>query len=170
MTFISRLVRTAQYHNLLNIRVVDVYFQKCPGWDRGEGRGIGGLEYQVLSGGIVVQTGRTGDDGKIPVPVVGGRSELQLMSGGSAVARYQISIRDNAWEANNTAIGAQRRLRTLGYQLGHEGAEHNGIDGTLGEKTDKAIQDFQIDSNLAFDGQVGTQSRTKLDQEVGGSV
>jgi peptidoglycan hydrolase-like protein with peptidoglycan-binding domain len=170
MTYVSRLTRTAKYHNLLNVRTVDIFFQKSPGWDSGEGRGIGGLEYQVLNKGDIVQTGKTGDDGKIPVPVAGGASELQLMFGGSSVASYQISIRDTPWEANNDIAGVQRRLRTLGYQLGHAGAGKDGIDGKIGEEADKAIQDFQIDNGLPFDGRAGEQTRAKLDEKVGGTV
>jgi hypothetical protein len=170
MTYVSRLVRTAQYHNLLNIRVVEVTFQRSPGKDNSGFRGIGGLEYQVLSNGNIVQTGRTGDDGKISVPVAGDPSQLQLMFDGNAVATYQIGIRDDAWEANTTVTGVQRRLRSLGYHLGHAGTGNDGIDGEVGEKTDKAIQDFQIDNSLAFDGIVGNQSRTKLDEQVGGSA
>jgi len=169
MKYVSRLVRTAAYSNLLNVRLVEVLFQKSPG--RGAGRGIGGLEYQVLSAGTVVQTGTTGDDGKIRVPISGGTpSELQIMSGGNAVARYTVGIRDDAWEANTTVNGVQRRLRALGYQLGSAGAGGDGIDGDVGSRTDRAIQDFQIDKGLAFDSLVGNNTRTKLDQEVGGSV
>ncbi|MBN2492231.1 MAG: peptidoglycan-binding protein [Planctomycetes bacterium] len=169
MSFVSRLVRSASYSNLLNVRLVEVFFQTSPGRDRDEG--IGGLEYQVLSGGAVVQSGSTGDNGRIPVPVAGGTpSELQLMSGGTAVARYSIGIRDDAWEANNTILGVQRRLRLLGYHLGHDGDDHDGIDGAIGSKTDKAIQDFQIDQALAFDSLVGDDTKSNLDLAVGGST
>ena len=151
-------------------KLVDGFFQKCPGFGGGDGRGIGGLEYRVLSGGSVVQTGKTSEDGKVTVSVSDGPSELQILWEGKAVASYLIQTRDEEWEPNNSVIGVQRRLRTLGYQLGHSGEGNDGIDGVIGGKTDKAIQDFQIDSGLLFDGLVGPETRSKLDQEVGGSV
>lgn len=169
-TEVARLTSDSTAHDTVNTRTVEIYFHKSPGWPDGDQRGIEGLEYQVLSEGRVTQSGRTGNDGKIEMSIRGSESTLQLMFNGASVAEYRITIRDEDWEASNTIIGVQRRLRALGYHLGHAGEGMDGIDGNLGEKTDKAILDFQIDQNLTADGKVGTQTRNSLNRAVGGSA
>ncbi len=169
-TEVARLTRDSTAHDTINTRTVEIYFHKSPGWPDGDQRGIEGLEYQVLSEGSVTQSGRTGNDGKIEMSIRGSESTLQLMFNGTSVAEYRITIRDEEWEASTTIIGIQRRLRSLGYHLGHTGDGMDGIDGNLGEKTDKAILDFQIDKNLTADGKIGTQTRHSLNSAVGGSA
>lgn len=169
-TEVARLTRDSTAHDTVNLRTVEIYFHKSPGWPDGDRRGIEGLEFQVLSEGSVIQSGQTGSDGKIEVSIRGNESTLQLMFNGTSVAEYRITIRDEDWEAPTTVIGIQRRLRALGYHLGHTGDGADGIDGDLGDKTDKAILDFQIDQNLTADGKVGTQTRNSLNRAVGGSA
>lgn len=50
---------------------------------------------------------------------------------------------------------AQKRLKALGY---YEGAE----DGIFGERTQKAVQNFQIKKGLAADGAIGTATWAQL--------
>jgi peptidoglycan hydrolase-like protein with peptidoglycan-binding domain len=169
-TEVARLNSESTAHDTVNTRTVEIYFHQSPGWPDGDNRGIEGMEYQVLSEGSVTQSGRTGRDGKIEMSIRGNESTLQLMFNGASVAEYRIAIRDEDWEAPTTIIGVQRRLRALGYHLGHTGDESDGIDGDLRDKTDKAILDFQIDSNLTSDGEVGNQTRNSLNNAVGGSA
>jgi len=167
---IARLTSDSTFHNTVNIRTVEIYFQKSPGKPASDVRGIEGLDFRVMSEGREIQSGRTGADGKMEVRVRGAESTLQLMFNGSSVAEYRITIRDEDWEGSTTIIGVQRRLRALGYQLGHAGEGGDGIDGDLGSKTDKAILDYQIDNNLTADGKVGAQTRNSLNSAVGGSA
>ncbi len=169
-TEVARLTKDSTAHDTVNLRTVEIYFHKSPGWPDGDSRGIEGLEYQVLSEGSVIQSGRTGNDGKIEVSIRGNESTLQLMFNGASVAEYRITIRDEDWEASTTVIGIQRRLRALGYHLGHSGEGADGIDGDLGEKTDKAILDFQLDYELTADGKVGDRTRNSLNSVVGGTA
>lgn len=169
-TEVTRLTSDSTAHNTVNIRTVEIYFHKSPGWPDGDQRGIEGLEYQVVSEGNVTQRGRTGRDGKIEMSIRGHESILQLMVNGAAVAEYRITIRDEDWEASTTIIGIQRRLRALGYHLGHSGEGMDGIDGDLGYKTDKAILDYQIDYEHTSDGKVGARMRHSINNVVGGSA
>jgi len=168
--FVSRLAQDAAAHNTLDSRTIEVFFQKSPSTPEGDSRGIERLDYQIVANGIVIQSGTTEADGKIEVPIVGGQAELHLTFAGNPVATYQFTARDDAFEAGTTIIGVQRRLRSLGYHLGHAGDSVDGIDGDLGQRTDRAILDFQIDNQLAIDGVVGTGTQRKLNDVVGGSA
>ncbi len=170
INFVSRLVKGATGHNTLNATVVEVFFHRSPGWPSGDTRGIEGLEYQIMTGGAVAHSGKTGKDGKIEVTVSGGQAELQLMSGGKAVASYQVNVRSDPYEAGNTIKGVQRRLRGLGYQVGHDGAAQNGVTNSMNEATDRAILEFQVDQNLAIDGKVGPHTQSRLNNAVGGTA
>lgn len=168
--FISRLVQDAIAHNTLDSRTIEVFFQKSPSTPEGDSRGIEHLDYQIVAGGTVIQSGSTAADGKIELPVTGGQAELRLTFGGNPVATYRFTLRDDAFEAANTVTGVQRRLRNIGYHLGHAGDNNDGIEGELGERTDKDILDFQIDNQLDIDGAVGTNTQQKLNDIVGGSA
>lgn len=170
ITFLSRLVRGSTAHNTLDSRTIEVFFNKSPAWPEGDDRGIEQLDYEIVAGGATVRSGTTDADGRIEVPVTGGQAELRLKFGGNPVATYQLNLRDDALEADDTITGVQRRLRILGYHLGHAGDDQDGVDGDLGRKTDKAILDFQIDNQLAIDGAVGHNTRNKLNDIVGGSA
>jgi peptidoglycan hydrolase-like protein with peptidoglycan-binding domain len=168
--FISRLVQDATAHNTLDSRTIEIFFQKSPSTPEGDSRGIEHLDYEIIAGGTVIQSGSTGADGKIELPVTGGRAELRLTFDGNPVAAYLFTLRDDAFEAANTVNGVQRRVRNIGYHLGHAGGNNDGIDGDLGGRTDKAILDFQIDNQLDIDGAVGTNTQRKLNDIVGGSA
>lgn len=167
VTYISRLVRSATGHNTVNTVVVPVIFQRSPGVASGNDRGIKDLDFRVLSGTNVIQTGRTNDDGRIDVRVRGPSVTLEILHGGNPVARYNVQARSAAPEAATTIAGQQRRLRMLGYQLGNVGMERNGVDGTMGRRTDRAILEFQADEGLETDGVVGTNTRNGLTGDAG---
>jgi hypothetical protein len=169
-SFISRLVRDATAHNTLDSRTIEIFFQKSPAPPTGDSRGIESLDYEIVDGTTVLQSGSTGEDGRIEVPVTGGQAQLRLTWQGNPVATYELHLRDDPYEAVTTITGVQRRLRNLGYHLGHAGADADGIDGDLGERTDDAILDFQIDNELVIDGAVGTGTQNELNDVVGGSA
>jgi hypothetical protein len=64
------------------------------------------------------------------------------------VAQYAVSIRNAAAEAANTPAGQQRRLRMLGYHIGHAGPEGNGVDGAAApsREMDRSVLEFQADT------------------------
>jgi hypothetical protein len=143
---IARLIAGSSAFNTLSVRTVDIFFQKSPG-KPGAVRGINALSFQVVKDGAVIQTGTTGADGKIQMRIQGGVSTLQLPAG-TAVAEYTVRIRDDAIEAAATPSGQQRRLRMLGYQIGHTGPEGNGVDGVAApsREMDRSILEFQADT------------------------
>jgi peptidoglycan hydrolase-like protein with peptidoglycan-binding domain len=168
---IARLIHEAAGFNTLNVRTMEVFFQKSPGVSEGDNRGIPGLEYRVMSDGRQTQSGTTGDDGLVAVQCrPNTETVLELMVAGSPVAQYKLTFRDTPFEPDSSFIGIQRRLRTLGYQLGAAGDTHDGVDNAMGRRTDKAIQDFQIDAGLAFDSIAGDGTRSELSDAVGGSA
>lgn len=65
-------------------------------------------------------------------------------------------------------VGQQRRLRLLGYQLGHDGGDGDGIDNALGYRAERSILDFQAGSGLQIDAVVGPSTRNKLKTVAGG--
>ncbi|KAA0214773.1 MAG: peptidoglycan-binding protein [Leptolyngbya sp. PLA3] len=166
VSFISRLVQSATAHNTINIPTVPVTFQRSPGVPTGNDRGIANMDFRVTSLGFVLQTGRTPADGRIDVRLIGGRATLQLLHNGNPVAEYDVRARTAALEPDNTINGIQRRLRMLGYQLGHDSATQDGITNDITKLTDRAIQDFQIDQKIAFDGKVNADTTTKINDAV----
>lgn len=56
----------------------------------------------------------------------------------------------------------QAQLVGLGYDLGDTGELGNGVDGSFGEKTEKAVIKYQRDHNLKDDGSVGRQTRSHM--------
>lgn len=143
---IARLVPGSTAFNALNIRTVNIFLQKSPGRPGGDVRGIDAVSFQVVKNGVVIQNGTTGADGLIRMRIVGGVSTLQLLTGGVS-AEYTVTIRDDAIEGVATSAGQQRRLRMLGYHIGHTGPEGNGVDGAAAPSTavDRAILEFQAD-------------------------
>jgi hypothetical protein len=164
--FISRLVTGSTAFNTLNIPTVPVTFQTSPGVPSGNDRGIADLEFRVLSGANVIQTGKTPADGRIQVRVPGGRSTLEILDGATPVATYDVRVHTQALEADSTIEGIQRRLRLLGYQIGRDGAETDGVSPNINKRFDRAILDFQIDQKLNIDGRVDATTTTKINDAV----
>lgn len=170
-TRIARLVRSSTAHNTVNVRTAEVFFQKSPGKPSGDTRGITGLAFRVMSGGVEIQSGTTGADGKVTVMIRGtAPSIVQWLHNGAVVSEFEVKLRDSAYEADTTLIGFQRRLRQLGYQLGSTGLGHDGVDGRMGPKTDRAIQMFQADSGRTFDSTRSAQTVTDLNTACGGTA
>ncbi|MEZ6234614.1 MAG: peptidoglycan-binding domain-containing protein [Phycisphaerales bacterium] len=168
---IARLHSGSSSHNTFNIRTIEIFLQKSAGVDEGDDRGIEGLAYRVTSDGNDVLRGTTEADGKIAVPFRPNTAMvLELLHEGNPVARYNLHINQNPFEPDSELIGLQRRFRQLGYQLGNAGDARDGIDGEMGRRTDKAIQDFQIDAGLAFDSVAGDNTKAALNDAVGGSA
>lgn len=164
--FISRLVSSATGFNTLNTPIVPVIFQRSPGVASGNDRGIQGMDFRVLSGANVLQTGQTPADGRIMVRAPGGRATLEILHAGAAIATYDVRVHTQAIEGDDTIPGVQRRLRMLGYQIGRDGTEADGIGPDLTKQMDRAILDFQIDQKLPFDGKVNAATTTKLNDQV----
>ncbi len=143
----ARIIPDFDVHNAVNVRTVDVYIQDYPGAP-GDKRGVEGLQYEVLSNDQVVQTGMTDKEGKIQVFLFPeARTILKVLG-----TEYEISITDAAFGNVNTTKGKKERLRYLGYQVGHDGANGNGVDDEDERfEYERSILDFQADHGLDLD-------------------
>ena len=170
---ISRLFSSSPAHNTIVVRTVEVYLQRSPSNSESDTdiRGVEALTWRVTSGGTEIQSGTTEDSGLIEVQVRGAvDSILELTHEGTTVAQYRVRIRDTGYEPDTELAGVQRRLMQLGYHVGHESDDGDGVDGDMGRKTDKAIMDFQVDEKIDIDGVIGSDVRTRLNDQCGGSA
>ncbi|MGE0708001.1 MAG: peptidoglycan-binding protein [Planctomycetota bacterium] len=149
-------------------RVAEVFFQRSPGFPSGPDRAIAGLSFRVVAGGQTLQEGTTDDAGKAEV-LFAGHDEVtvELVVDGAAVASYTVTLREAELEAVDGLRGQQRRLRMMGYQLGAAGSDGNGVDDSMGARSDRAILQFQVDNELDADGVVGDQTKAKLTDVAG---
>lgn len=143
---IARLVFGSTAANTINIPTVEIFLQKSPNKPASGTRGIT-LDFEVEKNGAIIQTGTTGADGKVVMQVPGGSALLRVKSAG-AVAEYAVKLRTAAIEPVSTLAGVQRRLRMLGYHIGHGGAEGNGVDSATNPsvEVDRSILEFQADT------------------------
>ncbi len=165
--FASRLHDASTAHNVVVMKTVELYFQKSPGMDTGDHRQIRNLRYQVRREGIIVQAARMAADGQIKLRCPPGVTTIELMAANRVVAKYDITFTDAAIPAVATPRGQQRRLRMLGYHLGHAGLFRDGVDGTVGAKTERAILDYQADKGLAILGKSDAATQSGLTNDVG---
>ena len=175
MTFsIARLIPGSTAANTINIPTVNIFLQKSPNKPAGDQRGIV-VDFEVEKNGAVIQTGTTGPDGRVVMRVPGGSATLRIKASG-ATAEYAVTIRNAAIEAVTTDAGQQRRLRMLGYHIGHAGAEGNGVDGVVPTRElDRSILELQADTAAintagtpnAIDSIVGGNTRNALTAAAG---
>ena len=142
-------------------RVVELYFQRSPGF--GDGRGIEALEYRVKAGDEVIQTGTTEADGRVEMLFRGEETSIELLAGEALLASYRVTLREEEIEHVTSTLGRQRRLRMLGYHLGHSGDDENGVDGDAGARTDTATLEHQ-----AAVGKYGSRSQQALESACQG--
>lgn len=164
---ISRLVRDSSLFNTINTRTVEIHFQKSPGRKEGDPRGIEALEFQVTASGAVIQKGASDKDGVIKMRVRGSTSTLQIMDAGTVVAEYEVTIRTDAVEAKDNITGIQKRLRILGYHLGHDGTEKIGITNSLNVETDRSLLEFQGDKKARMTGRIPPPLQDQLVTDAG---
>ncbi|HXB72167.1 MAG TPA: peptidoglycan-binding protein [Candidatus Acidoferrales bacterium] len=166
---IARLVSSSAAFNTLALPPpVPIHLQRSPDFPGGAARGIDGLDFHVVSGGSLIQIGKTGADGKIDVRVpAGGSSTVQLLFNGGVVAEYEVTRDDTALAAVNTVLGQQQRLRMLGYQIGHGPPDGNGVDGNVSLNFERSILDFQADQGIVLDGVVGSVTSGRLTTQAG---
>lgn len=134
---VARQVPGSGLFNTINFSVVEIRFQRSPGKGQ-DVRGIAGLEFQVELTGTIIQTGVTGKDGLVKMLIPLGAAQLQLLHKGQIVARYDVTIDEDALDSVDDAKGQQQRLRMLGYQQRHGGAFKDGVTGLKAAPTGKS--------------------------------
>jgi hypothetical protein len=144
------------------MRRVELLFLMSPGNPSNQ-KSIQGADWQLFDGTLYVDFGRTGADGKVTVELAPGRTyQLEIL--GSV---YELTLRGAAIEPVTQRRGQQRRLRMLGYHLGHGGPDGNGVDNIMGSSTHRAILDVQTDSGIAITGNANANTRTQLTNQAG---
>ena len=164
---IARQAINSLLRNVLNSRVVPILFHRSPGNDNGGDRAIAGLHWQVRAQGFVIQTGVTGNDGRVAMVVRGASSTLELLHNGAVVASYDVRVSTATLDAVGTLIGQKQRLRLLGYQIGHGGPDGNGVDATVNMETERSMLDFQADESLYDDAVVTATMQARLTARAG---
>ena len=144
----ARLVAMFQGQNVVNVPTVDIFIQKSPG-TASVARGIQGLQYRVLINGIVRQQGTTPNNGRINVRVPPGPVPVLEIMGG----QFEIRRTAAAFANVNTPEGKKERLRFLGYQIGHTGANGNGVEDDTNPRMEyeRSVLDFQAAHSLDLD-------------------
>jgi len=172
---IARLIKSSSAFNTLALPpAVPVFLQMSPGFPNGDKRGIVGLDFQVVSGGKVISQGKTADDGKIDVRVpVGGSSTVQLMFNGAVVASYEVKVTADPLAPVAAITGQMQRLRLLGYQIGHLGADGDGVDAaataaTVPMEFERSVLDFQADNGSFTDASVDANMQNLLTTQAHG--
>jgi peptidoglycan hydrolase-like protein with peptidoglycan-binding domain len=136
-------------------RLVQIYFQRCPGTDAA--LGISGLNYTVKIGTSgAVTSGTTAADGKIEIRMyVSDTATLKVMG-----TEYTVSIRGTLAPFNKFT-GVQRRLKMMGYFVGD-------ADSKLKASTEYALLGFQADNGpLKIDGIPDANTQQKIKDKVG---
>ena len=164
---IARQALNSLLHNVLNSRVIPIFFHRSPSNDNGGDRAIPGINWQVRAQGFVIQNGVTGNNGRIDMVVRGGSSTLELLHNGTVVASYEVRVSTGPLAAVGTVTGQQQRLRLLGYQIGHSGPDGNGVDGTNNMQFERSILDLQADEGLYDDAVVNAATQAQLTARAG---
>ena len=165
---IARQAFNSVLHNILNSRTVPILFNKSPGNDSGGDRAIPGIQWRVRAQGFVIQSGTTGNDGRIDMTIRGSSSTLELLHNNTPVAEYQVRASTAALDPVTTVSGQKQRLRLLGYQLGHGGPDSNGVDNNANVvEYERSSLDFQADHGLTSDANVNANTRTALTTDAG---
>ncbi len=148
----------------------ELFLQRSPCFSEGDDRGVEGLAWRVRSGpgeDTVLQEGTTDASGLIHAQMLGEAVFVDLMFEGAAVATYEVRLRPGDFEEVTTIRGQQRRLRSLGFQLGADGPDQDGVDGTIGGRSDAAILEFQVEIGADTTGSANGGFRTELADHAG---
>jgi hypothetical protein len=148
------LTPSGKAHILRTGRKVKVFLQRYPGKDAKAG--IGGLDYELSIGVGKAVKGTTAADGKVEFTLrVAELATLKVMD-----TTYKFRLVSKL-EPPADVNGMQRRLNSLGYNLG-------AVDGIIGKKTERSILNFQADhAPLRVDGLYGPKTLQKLKDIVG---
>ena len=165
---IARQAINSALFNVLNSRVVPIFFHRSPSNDNGGDRAIPNLNWQVRAQGLVIQNGVTGNDGRIDMIVRGASSTLELLVNGNPVAQYEVRISTAALDAVTTVTGQKQRLRLLGYQIGHGGPGGNGVDANTNVmEFERSVLDLQAEHNFTTNAVIDANTRTAMTNDAG---
>jgi hypothetical protein len=159
---IMRNVAERDEVNTLVLHCVPIRFQIAPG--TGAGLGIQGVNYVVTVNGTPFATGQTNADGEVQVPLVAGGATVRIFD-----TDYLVTPHPDGLVDITTRRGRQKRLDHLGYMTGYQlGPIANDVpdDDRDGTRTQQAIMNFQTDTGLTIDGDIGNKTEGKLRDET----
>ncbi len=148
--------------NTIVLPQVPIRFQIAPG--TGAGLGIQGATYVVTVNGTQFATGQTNADGEVMVPLTPGGAVVRVFE-----TEYTVTLHADGFVDITTMRGRQKRLDHLGYVTGYQLtpiASDTPDDGTDGPRTQQAIMNFQTDTGITIDGEIGAQTEQKMRDET----
>ena len=161
MAEVSKTAEGTKHGNTITGQLVKIMFQVFPGIKgTDEQRGIAGVPYTFsVDGGktfIGNESYKTTADGGIWFVAFWNTPTIVKIFN----TEYHIFALD-AIEASADDIGIQRRLSLLGYEPGE-------VNGNIWDKnTDRALLNFQADSDLNADGRIDNFTRNQLVADFG---
>ncbi len=161
----ARIMRNAAERddvNTLVLHCVPIRFQIAPG--TAAGLGIQGASYTVTVNGAQFATGQTNADGEVQVPLVADGATVRIFDTDYFVTPHPDGFVDVA-----TLRGQQKRLDHLGYMTGYQLspiANATPDDATDGTRTQQALLNFQTDTGITIDADVGPQTKQKMQDET----
>lgn len=165
---IARQALNSVLFNVVNSRIVPIFFHKSPSNDNGGDRAIPNLNWQVRAQGRVIQNGVTGNNGRIDMIVRGASSTLELLVNGNPVAQYEVRVSTAPLDAVTTVTGQKQRLRLLGYQIGHGGPDGNGVDASTNVmEFERSVLDLQAEHNFTTNAVIDANTRTAMTNDAG---
>lgn len=163
MAAVSKAASGTAHGNTITLTTVKIYFQVFPGVKGTDAqRGIADVLYAIKTKDHYGVESTTW--GKNMKTKVDGSVEISVPSDAPATLTifdtdYLITAL-SALEASGTGLGRQRRLTLLGY-------EHGNINDPWGALADRAVLNYQADSYLNADGNLGTQTENNLVADFG---
>jgi len=159
MVVISRIIRTRDAYNAINVPTVRVYVQRFPGRPEQDNRGVQDLDYRIVCDGAIVRRTQTPATGRIDLRLPPGMNVSLHVLG----TEYRVT-RLGALHPRAQIRGVQQRLEMLGYHVGalHGNADLASTFVNPDVDTEHAMLDYQADSNLFPDAQFGTNSQNAL--------
>jgi hypothetical protein len=156
---VPRAAEGTQTSSTVVLIQLEIYFQVYPGTSTRDGTNIGiaNQPYQITLSNGGASNGQTDADGKILITVPPGvTAKLHIFN-----TDYEVSARGTL-EPITQLAGVQRRLQMVGYELG----EH-GVDGSIGQNTERAVLDLQYDAALNISARGAVVNRQTRDMLSG---
>ena len=86
-------------------------------------------------------------------------SEQEFFDNGN---KKQLNLETNTIYRNTNTIQEKKDVAQVQQHLSNFGYYKNEIDGLYGPKTKKAVENFQKDSKITVDGEVGSETLDKI--------
>lgn len=153
---------------------VTLFYQLYPGvHGRDADRGIANVHYAIYIEDRLWQTGETGADGSVSVPlpdgttsfdirIFGQRTTIEVVDAVAALTQPPGMGDMDGTATHANLVGVAQRLTMLGYMDGPAAGQN-----TLNRTLDKAILDYQVNEGFTPDGVLDPDEITRLTRRAG---